>query len=65
VWFAFQASAGDLLSIGLGLLDDPEACPPRFHKYDSERLSWLALADDLPRYPDASVPHPNDRPRSR
>ena len=63
VWFAFSASVGDLVSIGIGLLDDPEACRPRFHQHDAERLSWLALADDLPRYPDASVPHPKDRPR--
>ena len=61
VWYAFRASIGDLVSVGLGLLDDPEACLPRFHQHDAERLSWLALADDLPRHPDATVPHPKDR----
>lgn len=61
--FAFTASVGELVSIGLGLLDDPEACSPRFHQYDVERVSWLHLADDLPRYGDAMVPHPRSRGR--
>jgi hypothetical protein len=62
VWFGFTASVGELVSIGLGLLDDPAACPPRYHQWDAERLSWLHLADELPRYRDATVPHPKDRP---
>ncbi len=32
-------------------LDDPEAAAPQFHVHDAERLSWLSLADDLPRHP--------------
>src|SRR5215472_12097080 len=36
VSFAFAASVGELVSIGLGLLDDPEACRPRFHQHDAE-----------------------------
>jgi hypothetical protein len=32
-------------------LDDPNAFPPADHTWTSERIAWLALADDLPRFP--------------
>ncbi len=32
-------------------LDAPEAYRPQLHCYTAEHLSWLALHDDLPRYP--------------
>ena len=44
---------GQSVGITLGTLDDPEALRPTAHGYDSERLSWLHLDDDLPRYPKA------------
>lgn len=31
-------------------LDNPEAVPPRDHTFTSDQLTWLALADGLPRY---------------
>lgn len=31
-------------------LDDPEAVPPRDHTHTSSQLSWIRLADGLPRY---------------
>lgn len=31
-------------------LDDPEALPPEDHTRTSSQLSWIALADDLPRH---------------
>ncbi len=63
VSFAFTASVGALVSVGLGLLDHPEACSPRVHQYDAERVSSLHLADDLARHADATVPHPRSRSR--
>ena len=36
--------------IAAASLDDPEALPPEFHIWRSERLSWLETADALPRY---------------
>lgn len=33
----------------VGVMDDGEALAPRLHSHDSSRLSWLHIADDLPR----------------
>lgn len=32
-------------------LDTPENFTPEFHVHYSEKLDWLHLADDLPKYP--------------
>jgi hypothetical protein len=34
-------------------LDDPERIPPRDHTRTSAQLSWIALGDGLPRFPEA------------
>ena len=34
----------------LGTLDRPEAFPPRHHAFESQRLPWLRIDDDLPRH---------------
>jgi hypothetical protein len=34
-------------------LDDPTDFAPQFHVHDAERLPWITLADDLPRFPHA------------
>jgi hypothetical protein len=39
-----------LIDITVGSLDHPEAMPPTFHYWDSRRLPWLKLSDDLPRH---------------
>jgi hypothetical protein len=31
-------------------LDDPELCPPEDHTYCENKLGWMTLADNLPRY---------------
>jgi hypothetical protein len=61
VYFEFDTSIGVFESIPTGLLDDPEACPPRYHQFFSRRLPWLHVHDTLPKYPDGRVPHPRDR----
>ncbi len=33
----------------LGLLDQADALPPEMHSYADKALSWLHIADDLPR----------------
>ena len=38
------------MDVHLTLLDDQEAFKPKFHIYTSSQVSWLDLADDLPRY---------------
>ena len=36
--------------ITVGSLDHPEDCPPRGHVFTGEQISWLHIADDLPRF---------------
>ena len=39
-----------LIDITIGSLDAPEALTPTLHYWESKRLPWLKIADDLPRY---------------
>jgi hypothetical protein len=39
-----------LVDITVGSLDDPSALPPQAHIFESRRISWLHLSDDLPRF---------------
>ncbi len=41
-----------LIDITIGSFDRPEALPPALHYWDSKRLPWMTMADDLPRYPE-------------
>ncbi len=41
----------ELIDVTVGSLDDPAAVPPRWHIFDADRIPWLTLHDDLPRYP--------------
>lgn len=34
----------------LGAFDEPDTLVPEFHIFVTDRLPWLCLADDLPRY---------------
>lgn len=38
------------LDVTTASLDDPEAIPPQDHTFAENRLHWLHLADELPRY---------------
>ncbi len=40
----------DEIHILIGSMDKPDIYPPTGHYYESERISWLNLADDLPRH---------------
>ena len=40
----------------VGIFDDPELFEPEVHDWNSQKLSWLDLGDDLPRYEESSVP---------
>lgn len=42
----------DELDVTIGSLDDPEQVPPRDHTQTSSQLSWVELADGLPRLPE-------------
>jgi hypothetical protein len=58
VAFEFETSLGTFLSVPVGLLDDPDACPPRYHQWFSQRLHWMHVHDSLPKYADERVPPP-------
>jgi hypothetical protein len=40
-----------LIDITIGSLDHPEAIAPSLHYWDSQRLPWVELADQLPKHP--------------
>jgi len=52
--YAWTASMGDLTSIGVGALDDPEAVRPRAHQFDAHRVEWLGLTMGCPGFQTAS-----------
>ena len=39
-----------LIDLTIGSLDSPETLPPQLHYWESKRLAWLQIADDLPRF---------------
>ena len=41
----------DAIDVSTCTLDDPEALPPADHTRTARQLSWVRLADPLPRYP--------------
>ena len=43
-------SRADEVHFTIGTFDQPEALPPTKHVFHAERISWLHLGDDLPRY---------------
>lgn len=40
----------ELMDITVGSLDDPALVSPTLHAWESRRVPWLRLADDLPRH---------------
>jgi hypothetical protein len=46
-----HASFPDEIDVTVASLDDPSALPPADHTWTSHQLPWLALGDDLPRFP--------------
>ena len=36
--------------VNIGALDQPELFPPQFHIWESSRIRWLHIDDELPRY---------------
>ena len=45
-----------LVDLTIGSMDDPDQVAPALHYWESERVSWLHVADDLPRYPEFPPP---------
>ena len=41
-----------LIDLTIGSFDAPESLPPTLHYWESRRLPWLHICDDLPRFPE-------------
>jgi hypothetical protein len=41
-----------LIDLTIGSLDEPGLVPATFHYWESKRLPWLHVADQLPAYPE-------------
>ena len=44
----------DMIWITVGSLDDPGAVRPTEHWYTDDKVGWVALHDDLPKFPAAA-----------
>jgi len=42
----------------IGFMEDPAAFPPENHSYHNEKISWLKLGDDLPKFNKTSYDRP-------
>jgi hypothetical protein len=57
----FDMGDRDLLSIGIGFLDEPARVRPTFHQCVSSKLSWFEINDNLPRFSENTITHPKNR----
>ena len=51
----------DYVGVAIGTLDEPESVAPKIHQWTGSQLAWFETADDLPRIPDGTLPHPAKR----
>ena len=47
---SWQQRDAETIDVTVGTLDEPETLSPGWHVWDSRRLPWVKLDDDLPRY---------------
>ncbi len=52
----------EAVNLTLATFDHPERLPPATQIFTAERLPWLHLADDRPRYPGEPVPGTEEGP---
>jgi hypothetical protein len=59
---AFEPNDPDgLVSFSIATLSDPTAVAPRVHMCVADKLPWFEIADELPRFPGSTLPHPDKR----
>lgn len=51
----------DMVSVHHGTLDRAAEIEPAMHICHADRLTWFRIDDSLPRFDDASPPHPGER----
>jgi len=62
LFFRDERSSGDaLIGFHVATLDHANAVRPRVHLFAQDRIEWFDTADDLPRFPDNRIPHPDRR----
>ena len=49
-WEGDGGDLGPIVEFHISTFDDPEALVPSAHAFYPERISWLDIADNLPRY---------------
>ena len=47
---------GPIFEIHIGTFDNPDVLVPTSHNFDSERIAWFDVADNLPRYGEFASP---------
>ncbi len=59
--YAIRGGSDGLVSFSIATLSDPTAVAPRVHMCVADELPWFAIADELPRFPGSTLPHPDKR----
>lgn len=49
-WEGDGGDRGPIIELYIGTFDDPDVLVPTVHSFYSERISWMDVADNLPRY---------------
>lgn len=49
-WEGDGGDLGPIIELHISTFDNPELMVPTSHAFEPERLSWLEIADNLPRY---------------
>lgn len=49
-WEGDGGDLGPIVEFHISTFDDPNALVPTAHAFDSERIDWFDVADNLPRY---------------
>ena len=57
----YMADEGPYVSIAIGSFDTPEQIHPLAHQFWPQRLSWLRLQDELPKFDSNLLSHPDRR----
>ena len=52
----FSRRCSDVIDVTTCSLDEPERVPPKDHTHTSSQVSWVKLADGLPRFPESRAP---------
>lgn len=47
---SYERDGAETLDVAVGSLDEPGSVTPAHHVYDSRRIGWFEVADQLPRY---------------